>query len=141
MTTPGKICGFGLATGPICYEVRAGEDQFCGTHEMVSTCTGCGQRASRECDTFLGKIRCAASLCERCEHKDGGIHGLRLSAAQQARETLIGIVELSLRDAAGQGLLSLPPGGRTREAAGLVVDHATAHTFLQIASAIANPRG
>lgn len=134
------ICGYLLATGPLCHVDQSGPGRYCTPHETRSTCSGCGQRASRECPAFVGASRCAESLCPDCAHKEFGAHGAVVSATDSVRQGLIATVELSLKDAARQGLIAFPPAGRTQQAAALIVDHMTAHTMLQVLSGMANPK-
>lgn len=132
------ICGWRLATGLLCFDPREAEGKYCPPHEAEAVCSGCGKRADHACEQFLFTARCMVPLCPSCEHKDGAVHGPVVSAARQARDTLITTAELSLADAVRQGLLILPPGAQAGPAAALIVDHLTTHTMLQVLSGIAS---
>lgn len=141
MTQPlPTICGWKLATGLLCFDDREAEGKYCPPHEAEAVCQGCGKRADHACEQFLFTARCIVPLCPSCEHKDGSLHGPRVSASRQAHDTLVTTAELAIADAVGQGLLILPPGATERPAAEHLIEHLTAHTLLQIMSGIASTR-
>jgi hypothetical protein len=138
-----SICGFGLATGPLCYKKPAnGDEGYCHGHEAIATCVSCGQRASHECPAFnaLDTRRCAVPLCGNCEHKATfDVHGPIVPPAEQVRQGLVESMKIGLKDAQQQGLCDVPEETRTK-LAGMLVDHLAQGVLIQLLSGMNMPR-
>jgi hypothetical protein len=143
------ICGYGLATGPLCHEplVRTSDQtptldrpRRCRRHagSVYEHCAGCGGATIRECPGFVGTVRCGEPLCVACEHQDLGGHAPRQTPADVALEELSAVVSLVLKEAAEKGHLTItqaemPVVGR------LIMNRLTTHVTLKVLSGLAAP--
>lgn len=137
-----SICGFGLSTGPLCYEEREEGKSSCPRHETMSVCVSCGGKASRECPHFgiMATSRCMQPLCPNCEHKDDfAAHGPIVPPAEQVRQGLVESMKIGLRDARQQGLCDIPEE-RMAKLAGMLVDHMSQGVFIQLLGGMNMPR-
>lgn len=130
------ICGFRLATELLCFDDQLGSGIFCVAH-LDATCTACGQKAERECPTFVGEVRCGAPLCTGCDHKQAGLHGPVVAQAELVRQGLMGAVEVELKDLVRQGLISVTEHNLPAVSSRLV-GALSMHVALQVLSALAS---
>jgi hypothetical protein len=135
-----QICGYRLATGPLCHADTV--DRWCAHHsqEQFLTCCSCGEPALQECPAFTtaAQIRCGMPLCERCEHKLGVGHVRRRSAVEVARDELAAALLLALREAAHRQLVSFTEANGHQLATWLI-DQLTTSITLKMLSGLATP--
>lgn len=140
MTAPNdeRICGWRLATGPLCHEPPTEDAVWCERHGQLQLryCRGCGKDAVRECPSFVGEVRCLLPLCWSCEHEsDGPGHGPARTPVDVARDELEVVVGLALREA-----VAIPEEVVPRVSK-LVVARLSTHVTLKVLSGLAaSPR-
>lgn len=92
------ICGFGLADGSMCREVRA--QHRCPPHEALP-CTGCrANQATHECHHHDGAV-----LCEACGHISPSQHGPAVDPITRAEVEIDRQIEIVLERLDASGVL------------------------------------
>lgn len=134
-----EICGYQLATGPLCHADTV--DQWCTHHSQKQflSCCSCGEPASRECPEFTtAQVRCGMPLCTRCEHKTGVGHVLRRTPVEVAREEMSAALLLHLREAARRQLVSFTEANG-KPLADWLIDQLTTSVTIKMLSGLATP--
>lgn len=134
-----EICGYQLATGPLCHADTA--DPWCRHHsqEQYLSCCSCGEPAVRECPDFTpAQLRCGMALCIRCEHKTGEGHVRRRTPVEVARAEMSAALALGLKEASRRQLCEVTEANLV-PLSDWLIDHLSTSVIVKMLSGLATP--